>query len=170
MIKAVLWDSLYCLSAPMGFERSNSTCRGQVDRRVGPRRHLYYHFPLWEMIMQTYPIIHPIKNKDTQLGILILYMMMGFKRPLRKHAGGIFLGRRRIQRSVAAVPGTVDVDLFVSLSTSVSRMRYPSQNVLYTLPGRTSNRTSRASSDTVTSRYPCPCSRFTVSSTSSTVA
>ena len=30
------------------------------------------------------------------MGILVFYMIMGFERPLRKHAGGMFLGRGRI--------------------------------------------------------------------------
>ena len=35
---------------------------------------------------------------------------MGFERPLRKHAGGMFLGRGRIQGSVTAVRRTVGTD------------------------------------------------------------
>ena len=48
------------------------------------------------------------KNPDTHSGIWIFYCLMGLERPLRKYAGGIFLGRGRVL-PISDASGT-DVD------------------------------------------------------------
>ena len=50
----------------------------------------------------------PHKKKPHPFGWGSFYGIMGFERPLRKHAGGMFLGRGRIPRFPGAVLWTVN--------------------------------------------------------------
>ena len=51
----------------------------------------------------------PTKKPMTALAVIgFLIGVMGFERPLRKHAGGMFLGRGRIPRFPGAVLWTVN--------------------------------------------------------------
>ena len=71
-----------------------ATVRWTVACRRSRRRQLLTLCP--PGTMATNPIIHPIERNLILSDEVLFYMKMGFERPLRKHAGGIFLGRRRI--------------------------------------------------------------------------